>query len=119
MKQLIYAALLSLVSFSVLSPTTSHADPGGSCHFHGSKPAAEATILKCAYQRKDSLVKSGKLDKSWDPIKHDSISYVDGKKGKEWKVSFVNLDAPDTAKTNLYMFFTPPGNFIAANHTGQ
>jgi hypothetical protein len=119
MKKLIYAALFSLSSLSVLSPATSFADPGGSCHFHGSKPAAESTILKCAYQRKDTLVKSGKLDKSWGPIKHESITYVDGKKGKEWKVLFANLGASDNTKTNLFMFFTPPGNFIAANHTGQ
>lgn len=119
MKNLTYAVLSSLTSFLVLFPATSNADPGGSCHFHGSKPAAESTILKCAYQRKESLVKSGKLDKSWGPVKHDSITYVDGKKSKEWKVSFVNLEAQDATKTNLFMFFTPPGNFIAANHSGQ
>jgi hypothetical protein len=70
-------------------------------------------------QRKDTLIKSGKLDKSWGPIKHDSISFVEGKKGKEWKVIFSNMGAPDQTKTNLFMFFTPPGNFIAANYTGQ
>lgn len=119
MKKLIYTALFSLMSLSAISPVTSFADPGASCHFHGSKPAAEPTILKCAYQRKDTLVKSGKLDKSWGPIKHESIAVVDGKKGKEWKVLFANLGASDKTKTNLFMFFTPPGNFIAANHTGQ
>ncbi len=119
MKKTIHTALFAFASFSALIPVTSYADPGGSCHFHGSKPASESTILQCAQQRKDNLVKSGKLDKSWGPIKHESISYVDGKKGKEWKVSFANLDAPDRTKTNLFMFFTPQGNFIAANHTGQ
>lgn len=119
MKQFILTALFSIFSFSALIPATSNADPGGSCHFHGSKPAAESTILQCASQRKDNLVKSGKLDKNWGPIKPESISEVDGKKGKEWKVSFVYLDAPDKTKTNLFMFFTLTGNFIAANHTGQ
>ena len=114
-----HIALFSLVSLFALAPVTSNAGPGDSCHFHGSKPAAESTILKCANQRKESLVKSGKLDKSWGPLKHDSVAYVDGKKGKEWKVGFVNPDASDQTKTNLFMFFTPPGNFIAANHTGQ
>ena len=27
--------------------------------------------------------------------------------------------ATDKSKETLYMFFTPPGNFIAANFTGQ
>ena len=27
--------------------------------------------------------------------------------------------APDAAKQTLYLFYSQPGNFIAANHTGQ
>jgi hypothetical protein len=95
------------------------AGPGDGCHFHGSKPAAEMVVIKCADQRKDSLVKSGKLDGSWAPVKHESISMIDGKKGKEWRVVYKNSAATDQAKANLFMFFTPIGNFIAANHTGQ
>jgi len=116
MKTLICSILFSFIS---LVPFVSSAGPGDTCHFHGSKPAAEATILQCANQRKDGLVKGGKLEQSWSVIKHESIAYVDGKKGKEWKVIFVNPDAPDKTKTNLFMFFTAPGNFIAANYTGQ
>ncbi len=99
--------------------TIALAGPGDGCHFHGSKPAAETVVIKCADQRKDSLVKSGKIDGSWGPIKHESIGMIDGKKGKEWRVVYKNAAAADKAKTNLYMFFTPVGNFIAANHTGQ
>ena len=39
--------------------------------------------------------------------------------GKEWKVSFKNPAAQDKGKDTLYMFFTPVGNFIAANFSGQ
>lgn len=95
------------------------AGPGDSCHFHGSKPAAEAVVIKCADQRKESLVKSRKLEASWSTMKHESISMIDGKKGKEWRVVYKNSAATDKAKTSLFMFFTPVGNFIAANHTGQ
>jgi len=119
MKNFIRVAFFSLISFFALIPVVSYAVPGGSCHFHGSKPAAESTVLQCASQRKDNLVKNGKLDKNWGPTKPASIAEVDGKKGKEWKVSFVNLEAMDKTKTNLFMFFTLTGNFIAANHTGQ
>jgi len=95
------------------------ADPGGSCHFHGSKPASEATVLKCAEQRKAGLLKEGKLEKSWAQIRHESVALVDGKKGKEWQVVYRNPSASDRQRASLYLFFTPPGNFIAANHTGQ
>jgi Family of unknown function (DUF6488) len=95
------------------------ADEGGKCHFHGNRAANEETVVKCAMQRKDTLVSSGKLDKAWQPVKHERIELVDGKKGKEWKVSFKDPAAKDRGKETLFMFFTPPGNFIAANFTGQ
>lgn len=95
------------------------AGPGDGCHFHGSKPTAESVVIKCADQRKESLVKDGKLEASWSTIKHESISMIDGKKSKEWRVVYKNPSATDKAKASLFMFFTPVGNFIAANHTGQ
>ncbi len=95
------------------------ADPGNSCHFHGKKPAAEATVSGCALQRKDALIKSGKLDTNWRTVKPTSIEAVNGQKGQEWKVTFKDAAAKDKSKETLYMFFTLPGNFIAANFTGQ
>lgn len=113
-----YVFLISLIAFLGLSKNTL-AGPGDGCHFHGSKPAAESVIIKCANQRKASLVKSNKLDKSWEAINHSSIDFVEGKKGKEWKIVYKNPNITDKTKINLFMFFTPPGNFIASNHTGQ
>lgn len=95
------------------------AGAGGSCHFHGSKPAAESTVVDCANQRKEALVASGKLDKSWQSVKIDKAELVDGKKGKEWRVTFKDPAAKDKSKQTLYVIFTPPGNFIAANFTGE
>jgi hypothetical protein len=113
-----YLFLILLITFLGISKS-SLADQGDGCHFHGSKPAAESVILKCANQRKVSLVKSNKLDKSWETINHSSIDLMEGKKGKEWKVVYKNPNITDKTKISLYMFFTPSGNFIASNHTGQ
>jgi Family of unknown function (DUF6488) len=109
---------IALIATAIAAPAA-RADAGSSCHFHGSKPAEEATVLGCAAQRRDGLVKAGKLDAGWAALKPDSVALVDGKKGKEWKVSFKDAAAKDPAKSTLYMFFTPVGNFIAANFTGQ
>jgi len=111
-------ATITLAATTLLAPLA-WADKGGSCHFHGSKPAGESTVVGCANQRKDALVKAGKLDKSWEAAKLDKVEQVDGKKGKEWKVTMKDPAAKDKAKETLYMFFTVPGNFIAANFTGQ
>jgi hypothetical protein len=91
----------------------------GECHFHGSKPTSESVVTGCAGQNKAALVKAGKLDASWQAVKHDKVELVDGKKGKEWKITFKNPAVADKSKETLYMFYTAPGNFIAANFTGQ
>lgn len=120
MKKTTFAAMtLSAALSTAFWAPTAWADPGSSCHFHGKNPAAEATISGCAVQRKDALIKSGKLPPAWSTAKPQTIDVVDGKKGKEWKVTFKDAAAKDKSKETLYMFFTPPGNFIAANFTGQ
>ena len=116
MKKIIFAFLT--LSTALWTPAAL-ASEGGSCHFHGSKPAAEATVSSCASQRKDALVKSGKLDVAWSAVKPEKIEMVEGKKSKEWKVTFKDTAAKDKTNETLYMFFTPPGNFIASNFTGQ
>jgi hypothetical protein len=116
MKHLISFFAIAAGAF-VMTPAL--ADKGSSCHFHGSKAATDATVVGCARQRKETLIEAGKLDKSWQTAKHDKVEQVDGKKGKEWKVTFRNPAAKDKSKETLYMFFTMPGNFIAANFTGQ
>lgn len=116
MKSLILAAsLLALLPFS----PSAMADQGSSCHFHGKKPATEAVVTDCANQRRSALVKNGKLDASWQSAKLEKLELIDGKKGKEWKALFTNPAATDKTKQNLYIFFSHPGNFIAANFTGQ
>ena len=113
--------LVSLIALTVslFTAPAALADVGGSCHFHGNKPATEAVVTRCGTERKAALVKAGKLDASWQAVKLDKAELVDGKKAKEWKVTFKNPAAPDAAKQTLYLFFSQPGNFIAANHTGQ
>jgi hypothetical protein len=95
------------------------ADKGSSCHFHGSTPAKEETVLACAAQRKDTLAASGKIDASWKAIRHEKLEQVDGKKGKEWKVTFRNPAAADKDKQALYVFLSLPGNVLAANFSGK
>lgn len=115
------AHILSVIALSatLAAPLSATAGEGSSCHFHGNKPATEAAVNQCATQRRDSLVKTGKLDPSWQTVKAAKPEQVAGQKAKEWKVVFQNPAATDASKQTLYMFFSLPGNFIAANYTGQ
>ncbi len=114
----IFATTFTALLMSVAS-TSVWADKGNACHFHGSKATTDTVVVDCANSRRNALVKAGKLHSSWSDIKHDKIEQIDGKKGKEWKLSYKNPTSPEKEKQALYMFFTAPGNFIAANHTGQ
>lgn len=120
MKSCILIALATLTGLlALVNAAPGFADAGGRCHFHGSKPATEATVLDCAMQRKNTLIKSGKLDASWKSITAEKVEAVEGKKGQEWKVSYRNPAVTEKSKDTLYMFFTLPGNFIAANFSGK
>jgi hypothetical protein len=109
----------AVLAFAFALSAPALAGPGGSCHFHGSKPATEAVVVDCATQRKDELIAKGKLDKSWQTAKVHGAELMDAKKGKEWRVTFRDPSAKEKGKETLYMFFTAPGNFVAANFTGQ
>jgi hypothetical protein len=91
----------------------------GECHFHGSAPASKDTVSSCAVKHRQALVANGKIDKTWSTIKPATLEQVDGKKGKEWQVTFKDPAASDKSKETLYMFFTLQGNLIAANFTGK
>jgi kynurenine formamidase len=117
MKSILIASTFTAALFV---STGTHAGADASCHFHGSKPAVEATVIECATQYKNKLVEGGKLEKSWQTVtKVDKLEQIDGKRSKEWKLSFKNPAAADKTKDTLYLFYTLPGNLIAANHTGQ
>jgi hypothetical protein len=118
MKTPVAIVAMTAVTLALMTPPAS-ADAGGSCHFHGSKPARAETVTGCALQRKALLIKQGKLEASWESTQPGAPEQVDGKKGKEWKLRFDNPGAADKSKQTLYMFFTLSGNFIAANFTGQ
>jgi Family of unknown function (DUF6488) len=112
--------IVSAFAATLFASTAAHAGADANCHFHGAKPAAEATVIQCATQYKDKLVEGGKLERSWQSVsKVDKMEQVDGQRSKEWKLSFKNPSAADKTKDTLYLFFSLPGNFVAANHSGQ
>lgn len=118
-KMMLTISLVATLGSSLVFAPQAQAAEGSKCHFHGNKPAAQAVVSDCATQRRDALVKSGKLDASWQAVKPEKIEVIDGKKGKEWKLTFNNPAVVDKTKSSLFMFFTETGNFMAANFTGK
>lgn len=111
--------MITIFVAGILVTGAAMAGEASSCHFHGNKVATEETVINCAIEQKERLIKQAKIDPSWRTIKQDKIEIVEGKKGPEWLVTFTNPSVGEKAKEKLYLFFTPTGNFIAANFTGK
>ncbi len=107
-----------LVSALLAAPSALALDADGNCPLPGNPAATEAAVQNCARQVRDVMVKDGKLEKSWMFLLPEQTERVDGANGPQWKLTFRNPIAVDPAKRRLYIFFSQPGNFIAANHTG-
>jgi Family of unknown function (DUF6488) len=116
MKNLVSVAILATI---LCATSAVFAGGDGACHFHGNAPAKEAAVTGCVTAHKDALAANGKIEASWKSVKLESAETVDGKKMKEWKLTFKNPSAKDAAKQTLYMFYSLSGNLIGANFTGQ
>lgn len=91
---------------------------GGHSHGHsrGEEVIDKATVKTRAQEEIARLIEKGKLDASWSKAEHVSSEKKTAKGKTEWLVTYKN-DASE--KKNLYIFLTPGGKFIAANHTGK
>ncbi len=107
------------LSTTLAAPLSATAGEGRNCHFYGNQPASETAVNQCAAQRRDSLIKTGQLDPSWQTVQPAKPEQGDGQKAEEWTVVFQNPTVTDTSKKTRHMFFSLSGNFIAANHTGK
>ncbi len=115
-KLVLALALVALPAFRAL------ADGGGVAHTHSHTPASKEQILDVAKKMRDKLITDGKVDASWKAIEPDSAEqkeFGEKKKKKEWVVTFKDPKATDKAKGTLYMYFSLPGNYLAANFTGK
>ena len=110
---------ITILTTALIFSSGAIAGENSSCHFHGNKIATEEIITNCAIERKERLITQGKIEPSWKTVEPGKPELVEGKKGKEWLITFTDLAVTDKTKEKLYLFFTAPGNFIAANFTGK
>ena len=110
---------ITILTAALIFSSGAIAGEDSSCHFHGNKIATEEIITNCAVERKERLITQGKIEPSWKTIEPGKPELVEGKKGKEWLITFIDPAVTDKTKEKLYMFFTASGNFIAVNFTGK
>jgi hypothetical protein len=123
------SSLVAAVVVLVLGATTvavAHPPkPGEPPHSHGPRtwPPSHAfsreEIVDRAKIERDRLIREQKVEPAWqgagEPVAEEIV--FDGR--PEWVVTFRHPAPADKAKERLYIFFTPTGRFVAANHTGR
>tara|TARA_B100001248_G_scaffold227481_1_gene185936 strand:- start:2999 stop:3337 length:339 start_codon:yes stop_codon:yes gene_type:complete len=108
-----------LITITLLFSLSSYAGPGHG-HSHGGSKAVvidEGKTIEIAKFHINRLVKSEKLDGSWNEAKYDSSEKKKFGSKTEWVVSFGNEKGIKGKK--LYVFLKLSGEFVAANFTGK
>jgi len=92
--------------------------PGGAGH----GPRTEITESQAGEQATKlvaAIVKQGELDVSWAQVQPAEVKKRIFKGQPEWIITFNNPAEKDLEKQNLYVFLSPYGDYIGANHTGS
>jgi hypothetical protein len=110
MRNIYVAAVFGLTMIS----TTVFAGPG-----HSHAPVTKEVAAEMAAKKRDQLVQSGKLDKSWSGVAVSSIEQKTLAKGPEWVITFRNNAITDQTKRTLYMFYELDGHYLASNFSGK
>lgn len=114
---------IALVALLAMSTTALVAGPSGIGHSHGNettkKQLSKEDVLDVSKKHITLLIKSKKVDPSWEQSKHTDIKQQTVGTFKEWIVEYKNTQVQDTAKQTLFIFVDVYGQVLAANHTGK
>lgn len=118
---IVVALLLGASATAVAHPPK----PGEPPHSHGPRtwPPTHALtkdeIIDRAKRERERLIREKKVDPTFEAAAEPAAEEIvfDGR--PEWVVTFRHPAPTDPARQTLYIFFTPTGRFVAANHTGK
>ena len=105
---------IMMVAVSLSTADIVLADEAGSCHFHGKKIAKEETVSNCAADRKELLLWTARLTCPGRWLNRRRSSWQMEKKATNGWLSSLTPLLPIRPKGSFYLFFTAPGDFIAA-----
>ncbi|WP_019557440.1 DUF6488 family protein [Thiomicrorhabdus arctica] len=119
MKNLITALFLSLFMVTPAMASGGHAHGPDGGHSQSHAPITSAEAINRASKKITQLVSAGVIDASWSGVKASSVEQKTFANAAEWVIAFKNDKIKDSAKQNLYVFFSLEGHYIAANYSGK
>jgi len=105
--------LLSSLIFSI----TTFAGPGKKGHSHKPHAISQEKTIEVGKSQIKRLIKSGKINASWNNSTHERSEKKKFNSRAEWVVTFTNEKGVKGKR--LYIFLKLSGKFIAANFTGK
>jgi hypothetical protein len=93
----------------------------GHGHSHGAAQVevSKSDVLTSASKALSSLVKKGKIEKSWAKVKVNKTEKKAFGGQQNWVISFENKKEKDKKKRTLYVFFNLYGKYLGSNFTGK
>lgn len=95
------------------------AGPGPPGHTHAEGEVGQEEILTRSKAYLHRLMVNGKIEPSWEGVEPATIGKQTYKGSEEWVITFENPKAESADKKTLFMYFTPSGQVIAANFSGN
>jgi len=116
MKNLTIKFLLTATLFAIPALAGGNHNHG---HSHEQKAISSEKVSVKAIEKVKQLVKTNKIDISWDGIKPSNTQKKVFNHDPEWVITFKNNKISNVKKQNLYLFYSLSGKYIAANYTGN
>jgi len=112
---------ITVAALLAMSTTALVAGPAGAGHSHGTtqKQLSKEEILEASQKHIILLVKTKKIDPSWEQSKNTDVKQQTINNYKEWVVQYANTQVQDSTKQTLFIFLDVYGQVLAANHTGK
>lgn len=109
-------------NFKALSLGIVLAFMAGAANAHSSHAPMEPITQEAAADRAAQVIQNllarNQLESSWANAQATETLEQDTSRGKVWVVRYVNPNASDAAKQDLYIFIDELGNVLTANHEG-
>jgi len=112
-----------VIALSAVTLTSASAQTG--MHSHGSGPMhSHGTIDRALAQQHAQqiiwrMVTRGIVDASWRDLAPENAELKPRGAALEWVVTYRNESVSDPEKRAIYVFLSPAGEYIAANHSGR
>lgn len=111
-----FLALTTVLSANLALAHGDHAPRVATCQPQGcTKEQIEIAIP----QSIDLLVKSGRIESTWQNAKVEKIELKEFKKASEWTITLVDEKKKNPAKMRLFVFITTKGYLNGANFSGE